>query len=93
MQIFVRPAVAGPTLVYTCSEKTTLNEFLQWVEDKTAIPESYYFIMYGGHYLAKFSEQQKNATFKELGIEKDTTISLNGRLCVKGVDKKLSSAA
>jgi hypothetical protein len=93
MQIFVRPPISGPTLVYTCSTKTTLAEFLQWVEDKTALSETYYYITYGGHPLAKSTDQQKQATFEELGIEKDTTILLNGRLCVKSASKKLSNAA
>ena len=93
MQIFVKPAVAGPTLVFTCSEKTTLNEFLQWVEDKTALPEDYYYIIYGGHYLAKSTDEQKYVTFGELGIKQETTITLNGRLCVKSASKKLSNAA
>ncbi len=93
MQIFVKQATPGATLVFSCSETTTLNEFLQWVEDKTAIPEAYYFITYGGHYIAKSTDEQKHTTFAQLGIKKETTLTLNGRLYVKGASKKLSASA
>lgn len=93
MQIFVKQATAGSTLVFSCSEKTTLQEFLQWVDDKTAIPEEYYYITYNGHYVSKYTDEQKNSTFSILGIIKDSTIVLNGRMCVRPCPKKLNVAA
>ena len=93
MQIFVKQAISGPTLVYTCSEETTLQEFLQWVEDRTAIPEDYYFITYRGHAVPKYTDEQKNATFAQLGITKDTTVHLIGRLNVRPCAKKLNASA
>ncbi len=93
MQIFVKPALPGSTLVYSCSEKTTLEEFLQWVEDKTALPEHFYYITYKGHYVPKYTDEQKKNTFGELGITKESTVTLNGRLCVKPSPQKLNAAA
>jgi hypothetical protein len=93
MQIFVKPATPGSTLVYTCSEQTILEEFLQWVEDKTALPERFYYITYNGHYLPKYTEEQKKSTFGELGIKKESTLTLNGRLCVKPSAQKLNATA
>ena len=93
MQIFVKQPVAGPTLVYQCSEETTLENFLQWVEDKTAIPEQYYYILYSSHYIPKYTEDQKQKTFRQLGIVKETTILLNGRINVKPCAKKLNASA
>ncbi len=93
MQIFVKQATAGCTLVFTCTEKTTLEEFLQWVEDKTALPEAYYYITYNGRYVHKLTDEQKKCTFSELGIKKESTITLNGRLSVKPGPQKLNAAA
>jgi hypothetical protein len=93
MQIFVKQPTASPTLLYTCSEQTTLNEFLLWVEDKTAISECHYYITYRGHYLAKSTEEQKASTFANLGITKDSTVHLNARLCVNVASKKLNASA
>lgn len=93
MQIFVKQPTAGKTLLYTCSEQTPLRDFLTWVEDSTAIPEHYYFIVNRGHYLPKETDEQKNATFINLGITDETTLYLNGRIGVKARSKKLNTSA
>jgi hypothetical protein len=93
MQIFVRTFSPSKTLVFPCSEKTTLEEFLQWVEDKTGIPEQYYFILHGGRYMYKYSDQQKACTFAQMGITNETTLHLNARFHVKAEPQKLNAAA
>ena len=84
---------SAPTLLYSCSEQTTLLEFFQWVEDKTAVSEDYYYIVYNGHYLHKSTEEERTATFAQIGIKKETTIHLCGRLSVKARAKKLNDSA
>jgi hypothetical protein len=93
MQIFVRTFSPTKTLVFHCSEATTLQDFLQWVEDKTGIPEEYYFIVYGGHCLNKCTPGEKDRTFKEMGITNESTLQLNGRFHVKREAQKLNAAA
>ncbi len=93
MQIFVVTFSPSKTLVFPCSEKTTLEEFLQWVEDKTGIPEQYYFILHGGRYVDKFTEDTKKNSFGRLGITNETTLRLNARFHVKVEPQKLNAAA
>lgn len=92
MQIFVKQPIAGKTLLYHCSEKTPLCDFLTWVEDTTAIPEQYYFIMHKGHYLPKSTDEEKNSTFLTLGITNESTLHLTGRMSVKADSKKLNAS-
>jgi len=93
MQIFVKQPIAGKTLLYTCSEKTQLRDFLEWVQDITGIPEHYYFITYKGHYLPKSTDEHKDSTFLTLGITSECTLYLTGRMSVKADSKKLNASA
>ena len=78
MQIFVKHPSTGKTVVFDCSPQTTLEGFVEWVEDTTGWPPRSYFMTKSGKPISYPYEQQK--TFAELTILKDETITLTGRM-------------
>lgn len=90
MQIFVRHPGTGQTMVYTYSHETTIQEFTEWVQDRTLWPSYAYYILRSGKILPTTLPEFSEKTFGELQVEKEETFSLVGRLhsALSGSKKK-----
>lgn len=75
MQIFVKHPGDNRTLVCDCSPETTLEEFVEWIFDRTMWPQRAYYITHKSRPVSM--EPSKN--FKELGIQQEDTLTLIGR--------------
>jgi hypothetical protein len=78
MQIFVKHPSTGKTIIFDCSVETTLEKFVEWIQDSMGWPPRTYFITRHGKPISYPYDQVK--TFKELLIESNDTIHLTGRL-------------
>jgi hypothetical protein len=82
MQIFVKNPLYSKTHIYNCFSRTTLYEFVQWVENTIGVEPEYYYARFNGNHINVSDESSLNKTFKELGIDNEATISLHGKIYV-----------
>ncbi len=79
MQIFVREPQGHKTLVYDCSQHTTLSEFAQWIQDRTMWPQEKYYILLHGKIIPTYRPEHYEQTFAQLNIKREDTLNLMGR--------------
>jgi len=80
MQIFVKNPHYSKTHIYNCLSRTTLSEFVLWVENTIGVEPEYYYARFDGNDINVSDEPSLNKTFKELGIDNEATISLHGKI-------------
>jgi hypothetical protein len=80
MQVFVKHPSTNKTFVYNCEPSTTVADLLGYVMDSMGVESKHYYALANGKHMDTFTDQGLQKSFSELGIGRESTIHLIGRL-------------